>query len=411
MAPVTTDPVVDLINNSLDEFRRQLNFVVAYAQPPEFSVRLAALLGSQDAPNRLVYDGQNVTANYLAQILAPFRECHLGLNVVCREWQAFLDRLPILTIRETGGIEALNSQIAALIGQLKASVNDPTIDAQTVAEKLSHLLYSLIHLCPHVARSIELCLAPIYGSAEFHNTFAEVSGGRGAYERFRSVLGAASPEAYPADASQITIRRPLPFPLMGEVIACDRLSIRKFSKGKPVIMSAIGISIEAPVVTFDMSWFSIEEVVSLRLSDSTDYTPWIHDREGLVPVPKWELWYLRFRQFFQLLSTYDELPAISEADRSLLRTAFLQPEHQDLMWRIDWPITGQKTLRHGFLAYANGETNEFALYELVDVKDQTRPELFLAAHHGRLKQGVTVYRGRTLIERLLRVPRHFVPHR
>ncbi len=182
---ITTDPVVDLINNSLDEFRRQLDFVIARDNPPEFSVRLAALLGSHDAPNRLVYDGQTVTATHLAQILAPFRDCHIGLNTICREWQAFLDRLPILAIWEAGGIEGLNRAIAELVTQLKAGVDDPTIDVKALADKLSQLLYSLIHLCSHAVRGIELHLTPIYESREFHTMFAEVGTGRVAYERLR----------------------------------------------------------------------------------------------------------------------------------------------------------------------------------------------------------------------------------
>lgn len=189
-------------------------------------------------------------------------------------------------------------------------------------------------------------------------------------------------------------------------------------------MPAIAVAIKRRVIFFDYTYFTLDEISSVRLSDRTDFTPFLsegfHDQQQqpreLKNRTNHILYYLRFREFLNYANSRKEkdLPGLTQYEQNQCQNNLIEPYWGSNLWRQEYtsPSGLREILTRGFLAHADACPECITLHELSNVRMShddphvAAARLFvnlLRSDKKLLKQTKT-YRGDEIIQRLLEIP-------
>jgi len=373
----------------------------------------------------LVYDGEEFNAKFLMEKFGPFADKHVGFMIDFRFKQLY-SLLPLLSIFEEGGLEAVNDRLDRLFKEYreeggKLSENEMN---EKITE-LNNILFNAIYLFPHIARSIEVRLAE--GKIISADKFWDDHGyDYGKNRRLYDFLKEKKPEM-----STVLIM-PLPYGFSTGTHGSGQRAARGASREDVyftyihprnnwgIRIPAIAMAIPRPLLFIDHVYFTLEEVESVEFSKNSDLTPFCdetHDNDGLLMIPKanYVFHYLLFRGFSNYVNfrkRADFKKDLSDADWEFMCSNLYEADYGSSLWEEKYATFGNNGLILGFIAVKFEHACDMRLYEFNDIKlpsedrHDSAGKLFakILDQDKKTLGAVKTYSGNEVIERLLQIP-------
>lgn len=416
------------VNNNLNLFREWLKENLEADKKNEKDqdlVQLSLLNTLQESDDKkVIYDGSECNAKFIMEKLRPFADKHVGFMIDARFKQLY-SLLPLLSIFEEGGLEAVNSRLDMLFKEYKkegGKLSEAGMN-EKIAE-LNDILFNAIYLFPHIARSIEVKLAEdkIISSDKFWDDHGY---DYGKDRRLYDVLRKKKPEM-----SKI-LAMPLPYGFSTGTHGSGQRAARGASREDicftyihprnnwGIRIPAIALAIPRPLLFIDHVYFNLEEVESVKFSKNSDLTPFCdhtHD-DGLLMIPKanYVFHYLLFRGFSNYVNfrkRADFKNDISNADWEFMCSNLYEADYNSGLWEEKYGMFGRNGLILGFIAVKFEHAGDMKLYEFNNIRllsedrHDAAGKLFAKILDNDKKTLAIVkkYSGNEAIERLFQIP-------
>lgn len=429
--------VIKFVNNTLKGFFDELRIILDYEkerkiEQSEILLDLRNVL-SGIRGDGLVYDGKRYNAKYLMAKFQIFSDEHLG-SVRDERFKRFFSLLPILSILEEGGIEALNKRINEIFLELKEKTHKMSPEeVDNRLNELDRILYSAIHLVPHLAKSVEVKLIPgrLVSAEESMRLYGcHCSDDRFNFDRMKGIV--ENPEIY------TTLFIPLPYRWFVPTHGSDERMARAASNAEifftdispkddyRIKIPVVAVTIGKPVVYPDHTHFTFDEVECVKLSENGNFTPYYNDGirgnesfEELEPRSNYILHYLLFRKFGNnYLSIRDakELKNVPKEYWEKYARHIYTPGFGSGFWEETWRFGRKELLEKGFVSVMKAdpapiEVRDFLLLEFTEIPLPTgnneidAAKLFFAYIKGeKIVKKTVVYEGSEVIKKLFQTP-------
>jgi len=377
--------------------------------------------------NKLVYDGKEVNARCLMEMLASFADKNVGF-MIDAQFKQFYSLLPLLSIMEEGGVEEVNVYIGKLFSEYKETgANMTEKEMNDKIKAINDVLFGAIYLFPHLVKSVEVKLLPdkiveaekFIDKHEYHY---------GKDRRIYDVLRKAAPEK----SEVITL--PLPYffttgthgsgerSAMGASRAEVHMTYIHLRNNFGIRIPAIALAICRPILYLDYIYFTLDEVDNIKFSDNGEFMPFCDaDYEGRIEyISKWNyaLHYLIFRGFANYVHfrKREDFGDVTDSHWIEVEENLYEPEFGSGLWNEKWGnilgVFGKQTLESGFLAIKFSDPENMRLMEFNNIKLPSDDNHIAAAklifrilqNDKNTQKLVKKFAGNKIIERLFVIP-------
>jgi hypothetical protein len=290
-----------------------------------------------------------------------------------------LSLLPLLAIFEKGGLEAVNQRISDHLNVLR----DETASEQEVesaAYALNDILFTAIYLFPHLVQGVRVRLADRLLEEDHITRLVRYDDRRWVFNKMVAMYPQERGHAFPGE-----FILPLPYGFttgthgsgeraaMGASRAELHFSMTAFCAANLKSIPVLEVAVERPLITYKHAMFLPDEIASVELIATGEYTPYYSKgfrdhspkKETLIDRCDPIMQYLQFRDFVYCRLQDERMPKNLSSDELKVCGNLLVPDIRSAgyLWKVG---KRHDRVRSGYMVLQSGQ--DYSLCVLSDIK-------------------------------------------